>query len=177
MDDETATVILSIQLSDVEEAIQNQKGKGSTPGSVEVALTCYGNELRKAQTFISDRRMALSIGRAVLDDGAQLSLAQAEEQRESHNWNLARQFGAHDASPARFDHLSTVLDMDKDVFAQFGHLSIGNSSAILEIYGGLCGISASERGESSSRIRNTNDNQVKHDYVACFDAKSSIDIV
>jgi hypothetical protein len=48
MDDETATVILSIQLSDVEEAIQNQKGKGVTPGSVEVALTCYGNELRKA---------------------------------------------------------------------------------------------------------------------------------
>jgi hypothetical protein len=31
MDDETATVILSIQLSDVEEAIQNQKGKGVTP--------------------------------------------------------------------------------------------------------------------------------------------------
>jgi hypothetical protein len=177
MDDETVALIISLQLSDIEEEIQNQKGKGTIPSSSELALECYGNELRKAQMILSDRRMALSIGRAVLDDGAQLSLSQAEEQQAIHDRNLARRAEGHDDLPARNDHLSTALDMAKDVFAQFSHLSIGNSSETRDIYGKLVGVSQSEHDGSSSRTRSVNNTHVQHDCAACLETKSSIDTV
>ena len=70
MDEEAADLALQLQLEDVEELAEKQKGKQieGTQNDAEDALAVYKQELQQNQTLLSDRRIARSIGRAVVSD-------------------------------------------------------------------------------------------------------------
>src|SRR5437667_10371187 len=95
MDNETANVILDLQLQDVEDLFNARKGKNkeSEPSDADVALTIYSEELRMIKAILSDRRMACSISEAVQTDGPILTVARAEEVQSSEDRHMACQLG------------------------------------------------------------------------------------
>ncbi|KAL8665720.1 MAG: hypothetical protein Q9202_002030 [Teloschistes flavicans] len=92
MDQETANLILALQRHDLEQVKMTSKGKGRETdlfSDADLAIQLQQQEFEQAGHQIADRRMAESIHRAVLDDGASVLILASEENQAMNDHNLA----------------------------------------------------------------------------------------
>ena len=98
MDDETAGAILSAQIADLAELMDKSKGKVKEGGPVkdeELAVNLQLEEMIIQQMFLSDSRMATSMGNAVINDGPAMVLLAAEELRATADREVACAMAGH----------------------------------------------------------------------------------
>ena len=91
MDEETAALIVQLQLNDIETLHQSSKGKGQegTHSDAEASLAAYKEDLLKTHFLLHDRLLAISITKAVATDAALLQQLKGEEQAVSRDRDLA----------------------------------------------------------------------------------------
>ncbi|KAL8693233.1 MAG: hypothetical protein Q9218_001906 [Villophora microphyllina] len=92
MDSETANLILALQWYDLEQLKVMSKGKGresDTLSDSDLAMQLQQQEYEQAANQMADRRMAESINRAVLDDGASVLILASEENQAANDHTLA----------------------------------------------------------------------------------------
>lgn len=92
MDDETAELILTTQLQDLEDVRSKSAGKGREGDPLSdsyLALQLQREELEQAAGVVTDRRMAQSIHRAVQDDGASIVILASEENQAAADRSMA----------------------------------------------------------------------------------------
>lgn len=81
MDDATAETVLSLQLEDLDGILAGEEATEEI-GEVtdqRLAVTLYRDQLRERVSSLADRRMSLSIGSAVWQDGVLLTTSRAHE--------------------------------------------------------------------------------------------------
>lgn len=95
MDDESAQVVLSLQLEDLNRllgtSVQVEDSVNKFDG--RIALISYRDEIAARLDFLQDRRMGRSIARAVLDDGSTLRQVRSQENDAIRDRNVACQMG------------------------------------------------------------------------------------
>ncbi|KAL9581762.1 MAG: hypothetical protein Q9212_003700 [Teloschistes hypoglaucus] len=94
MDPKTANLILTLQWQDLEQAKTTSKGKRRDTDELsdaDLAIQLQQQEFQQAGYQISDRRMAGSIHRAVLDDRASVVILASEKNQAANDHNLAYQ--------------------------------------------------------------------------------------
>jgi hypothetical protein len=93
IDEETAAVIIQIQLDDSNDLYNKLEGKGkSRQGTLmdsQVALQLYRGDLERTASIISDRKMTKSIARACQIDGQALSVSMSQEQIAASDREMA----------------------------------------------------------------------------------------
>lgn len=95
MDDLSVSLILSLQLEDVDTLLRGSKGKNpeGRPSDAEIALVAYREELQKNEIIFTDRRMAESISEAVQRDGPIIATTRLEEHNAIRDRELACHLG------------------------------------------------------------------------------------
>ena len=75
MDDETAAIVLQLQLEEINDLLRDSSLEGERPitTNARTALELYQNDLRDRANLFNDRRMARSIGRAVQTDRSMIA--------------------------------------------------------------------------------------------------------
>jgi len=128
MDDETAEVILTIQLQDLEEVMSKSKGKGrenDVLSDMDLALQLQREELEQAAGLVNDRRMAQSIHRAVQDDGASIVILASEENTAAADRDMAcRLDGQTPQAALRLHNISA----DDETLSKFSAYNVDNGS-------------------------------------------------
>lgn len=92
MDDASARLILAVQWQDLEQAKMTTKENGADSETLtdeELALQLQQQEYEQAAFRMSDHRIARSIHRAVIDDGANVVILAGEENQASIDHDLA----------------------------------------------------------------------------------------
>ena len=128
MDDETAELILALQLQDLEDVKLKGKGKGredSDQSDADLAIQLQKEECQQASTHIADRRMARSIHRAVQDDGATVVVLASEENRAAADRDMACRLGGQTAQTT-FRFPDPVPD--DDTLSRFSTFNIEDDS-------------------------------------------------
>ncbi len=170
MDELSISLIISIQLDEIDAAVQRSKGKNpeGKPADADIALATYREELLKNQVIIDDRRMGRSINEAVLTDGNIITTVELQEQGAIRDRELACRVGGIEApnltgsSALNNEEVSHGLNLD---------LTTENSS-VAGSYDDL----ESTDGGSSSKIFTTAQKQqeTKVQCVACQEYKPKI---
>ncbi|KAL8772200.1 MAG: hypothetical protein Q9203_004754 [Teloschistes exilis] len=114
MDPETAKLILTLQWQDLEQVKMTSKGKGRETDvllDANLAIQLQQQELERAGYQIADRRMAESIHRAVLDDGASVVILASEENQAANDHSLAYQLATPTERAACDRHLAVQLNL------------------------------------------------------------------
>lgn len=121
MTDEDTEVILQLLQNDVEEILQNQKGKQKEGEETETDanLKTVISELQAQIMLLTDRRLAQSITNAVCDDGAVLTLAMQEEARATDDRRLALRLAGHNEEPPQNNE-----QLENEAFEQLKRLAI-----------------------------------------------------
>ncbi|ROV93696.1 hypothetical protein VPNG_08837 [Cytospora leucostoma] len=91
MDDETARLVLQLQLEELQEATSKLKGKqpAGEVNDFEVSLKCYKDNLDESMTLVSDRILCKSIASAVQTDGEVIREVKVQEQQATADRALA----------------------------------------------------------------------------------------
>ncbi|KAL8930949.1 MAG: hypothetical protein Q9208_000050 [Pyrenodesmia sp. 3 TL-2023] len=134
-------------MADIEEARQKSKGKGRESESVpdaELAFQLQQEELEREAIERADQRMAASIGRAVQDDGANITIMAGEESRAAADRQMACRLGGQIAQP---HPQMRVLDVDDDILSKLDAFSIDDTG---DYNSSAPSPSGSEAGESSA---------------------------
>lgn len=114
MDDESAQVVLSLQLHDLNRllgtSVQAEDGINEFDG--RVALIAYRDEIVARLGFLQDRRMGRSIARAVSEDESALRQVQSQENDAIRDRNVACEIGGlrNEPRPAQLDDLISAID-------------------------------------------------------------------
>ncbi|KAI4202300.1 MAG: hypothetical protein LQ350_002684 [Teloschistes chrysophthalmus] len=114
MDPETADLILALQWQDLEHVKMTSKGKGRETdvlSDADVAIQLQQQEFEQAGYQIADRRMAESIHRAVLDDGASVVILASKENQAADDHSLAYQLASPTEKAACDRHLAVQLNL------------------------------------------------------------------
>lgn len=100
VDHATATLILQLQISDIEELQQSSKGKSRDDerSDADLAIATYQNELQKMNTIQADRSMARSLMQAILSDATLLNESVADENTATGDRALACRLAGIEAS-------------------------------------------------------------------------------
>lgn len=97
LDEETAALIIQLQLEDSQALAEQHGGKGKAPeGSItdsQVAFRLYAKDLERSAFLTADRQMAKSIVRACQADADALETALAQEQAEAFDRRAACRLG------------------------------------------------------------------------------------
>jgi hypothetical protein len=95
MDDLSASLVLSLQIEDVDVLLQGCKGKSpeGRRSDADIALSAYRDELLNSKMRIDDRRMGRSIADAVRTDGTMIATARVEEQNTTRDHEVACRLG------------------------------------------------------------------------------------
>lgn len=91
LDDASASLIIQLQIQDLEDLANSSKGKhrkGEQPDS-DLALDTYKSELKSFESFISDRRMCKSVAKAVIADGRLVYRQQQAEDQATRDRKFA----------------------------------------------------------------------------------------
>lgn len=114
MDDETAELIIALQLQDVEDVKSKSKGKGREGeklSDAELAIQFQRDEYEQAKASLCDRRIANSIHKAVLDDGAKIVVLASEENNATEDRELAQRLsGQNPQTSPELNDLTTDAD-------------------------------------------------------------------
>ncbi|KAL9127128.1 MAG: hypothetical protein Q9217_003936 [Psora testacea] len=91
VDDATASLILQLQNSDIEELLSASKGKSREGefSDADLAVAIYQKELQERNAILADRCMSRSVAQAVITDAALLSQSLAEERTAAGDRVLA----------------------------------------------------------------------------------------
>lgn len=128
MDDETAEVIFTIQLQDLEEVMSKSKGKGrenDVLSDMDLALQLQQEELEQAAGLLNDRRMAQSIHRAVQDDGASIVILASEENTAAADRDIACRLGGQIPQTAPQRH---NISADDETLSRFSAYNVNDGS-------------------------------------------------
>ncbi|KAL5339366.1 hypothetical protein BJX70DRAFT_408084 [Aspergillus crustosus] len=90
IDQKTADLIIQLQLEDAGIYLDCSKGKSRDPTNEKVAFQLQTEELENASEFLADKRMAISMAKAVLADGQILDDNKAHEEAAVSDRQLAR---------------------------------------------------------------------------------------
>lgn len=92
MDDATMQLMISLQLQDIEDALQARKGKerAGDVSSDQVALESYREHLQATSTYLSDLAFARSLDRATREDEAQIRTFVQQEITAHRDHQVAR---------------------------------------------------------------------------------------
>ena len=95
MDEETAALIVQLQLDDIEVLRESSKGKEpeATQSDADISLAAYKEDLLKTHLSLQDRILALSIGGAAAIDADLLQQIMPEEETASRDRALALSLG------------------------------------------------------------------------------------
>ena len=113
MDDESAAVVLSLQLEDMnrllDSSVHIKEHVNISDG--HIALVSYRDELAARLRFLQDRRMGRSMARAVLQDERTLRQVRSQENRAIEDRNLACRLGG--ANPGTGP--TPIIDLTDDI--------------------------------------------------------------
>ena len=176
MDDLTATLIIQLQLDDINDLRQRSKGK-NLEGSImdsQVAQCEYQKELERFQTIIHDRRMGHSISQAVESDAEIITRASIEEDNAARDHQLACVLGGinHPAKPARTDF--AIIDVADDLVQRLSLLNVTKRKVDFSSKSGT----SPESSTSSKSQRGVNGGAIERlQCISCQEEKHTFDIV
>ena len=128
MDDDTAELVLALQLQDLEDVKLKGKGKrreDSGLSDADLAIQLQEEEFQQASTHITDRRMARSVHRAVQDDGATVVILASEENHAVADREMAYRLGGRTAQ--KTIRLPDLVP-DDDTISRFSTFNIEDDS-------------------------------------------------
>lgn len=162
MDEETAELILNLQIEDAHNYRSSQKGKqkeGET-SDLDLAVQSQEAEFEQAASLLSDRRMCRSMNRAIQDDGAVLSMARAEECLARRDHDLACSL-AGDSAPTSAAEASTMkIPLTETLLSRFSCMNISPQD---DDVSSLVTYSEHDPGEGPSKANHFN----AHESVEC----------
>ncbi|THV52664.1 hypothetical protein BGAL_0073g00150 [Botrytis galanthina] len=100
IDDETAKMIIQLQLDDIEYSSSKGKGRADSVSDISIAFEMQKEELKNIALFLSDQRMARSIALAVQTDGAVLTEAASRDDALVRDHSMALQLYRGTSTPA-----------------------------------------------------------------------------
>ncbi|KAM0170241.1 hypothetical protein ACHAPF_009224 [Botrytis cinerea] len=100
IDDETAKLIIQLQLDDIDYSSSKGKGRTDNVSDISVAFRIQKEELENIALFLSDKRMTRSIALAVQTDGAVLTEAVSRDDVLVRDHSMALQLYRGPAAPA-----------------------------------------------------------------------------
>lgn len=181
VDEESATLIIQLQLEDVDYIFSNAKGK-SPEGSLSdtnLALRLYKQDLETGASVISDRRMTQSIARAVQTDGSVLRESLAEEGCAAKDREMAQRLdNGSDVSSVTSTDNQLEETMDDEFIAKLQALYVSKIESGQQL---SCDSLASGNvsvAESSSwaERRSANQQPIDRRCVACGEDKKFFDV-
>ena len=112
MDEETADIVLSLQIEDMNRLLEplTETQKITTTSDGHLALIDYRSELEVRLRSIRDRRMGRSIARAVHDDGPAVQEARLQENTAMRDRDVACRIGGAIHHP----HINPVIDLTEN---------------------------------------------------------------
>jgi hypothetical protein len=131
MDEQSAALIIQLQLEDIENLFSTFKGKHreDEPSDAELALRQYKQELDVNASIISDRRMTQSIARAVQSDGIIMTESLYQEKVAARDREMARQLtGGSDLPTLMFSDDTTEDGIDDELLAKLQALYVSDVS-------------------------------------------------
>ena len=175
MDDITASLILELQLEDVDELIDSDKGKQAEGSLADAdhALGVYKEELQRLETILSDRRMGRSISEAVERDAEHIRTARVEEQNAIRDRRLACSFWGVGDTHKLIGDPDAYVDVDDQLVQQLSFLNISREFSDLFGDGNLTG-----KGSSSRIMGHGAPVEIQHRLcVACQETKHTFDVL
>ncbi|TGO61907.1 hypothetical protein BOTNAR_0122g00050 [Botryotinia narcissicola] len=106
IDDETAKLIIQLQLDDIEYSSSKGKGRADDVSDISIAFKMQKEELENIALFLSDQRMTRSIASAVQTDWAVLTEAASRDDALVRDLSMALQLyrGIVTSTPATTPH-------------------------------------------------------------------------
>ncbi|TAQ85458.1 hypothetical protein B7494_g6206 [Chlorociboria aeruginascens] len=138
LDEETAALIIQLQIEDADSYSSNSKGKGREGDVLDEALAfnLQKEELKKIYSFLSDKRMTQSIASAVQNDGPILSDVLLREDMVASDRLMARRLveGVESSNTefAEVDPEANILDDELLDKLQFLYVSRAGESLLQE---------------------------------------------
>ena len=130
MDEETAALIIQLQIEDSQElaAISEGKGKGREGHltDTQFALELYKEELQRNACIFNDRKMTKSIAQACKADGRIVTLARSEEQVAASDRDIVFRLAGRTANTASPAGSSTPEHMDDELLAKLSALYVSD---------------------------------------------------
>ncbi|MCJ1473756.1 hypothetical protein MMC13_002407 [Lambiella insularis] len=179
MDEETASAILAFQLEDLESIVANRKGKAredDPPTDDELAINLQIDELRRQQANLADARMARSIGSAVQNDEAAITILDSQERRSAQDHLIACQLSGQ-LAPVMPD--TSHSQADENALSSLGLLNIFHAQDDGSIHSEpVTSFGGPETGESSAwaASRKNPEKEIQHECVACAETRVTIEV-
>lgn len=130
MDDDTAALILQLQLEDSQELFTTCEGKGKgREGDIsdtQLALNLYREDLERNVSIINDRKMTRSLARACQTDGNALAASLCEEQTAASDFAEACRLGSIAAPRPLGSSTSKAEDIDDEFLTKLSSLYMGD---------------------------------------------------
>jgi hypothetical protein len=188
IDDLTATLLIQLQLEDIEQILSCSKGKNRQGEltDTELALHLYKQDLECGASILSDRRMTKSIGRAVKTDADALAESSSQEQCAARDRNMACELSGTQTPSDVKPCTVTTDEMNDEHLARLEALwvspaeenenikdSLSNYVSVEEVNEGI------NSGESSlwAGARKGSKSSEKHLCTACQDDKKYWEVV
>ncbi|KAF7924926.1 uncharacterized protein EAE98_007014 [Botrytis deweyae] len=99
IDDETAKLIIQLQLDDIEYSSSKGKGRADNVSDISIALKMQKEELEHVALFLSDQRMTRSIALAVQTDGVVLTEVVSRDDVSARDHSMALQLYRGPSTP------------------------------------------------------------------------------
>ena len=177
MDEETIDLILNLQMEDLQSLASKRKGKakeGSRATDEELAVNLQANEVQRHRTALADLRMARSIGRAVQDDGAAVTILVAEERRSTYDHEMACRLSG---GPAQVGSKLPDNQVDNDFLSKFSSFNVSRAPDTDSCYSeSVISFNDTDVAESSSWAagRKTTQSKARHECVACAEIRDTV---
>ena len=178
LDDETAALIVELQIADVDDLWSFGKGKSSSdvPTDAEIAILLQKQDFLDALLFVSDRRMTRSIASAVHTDGDIVTEAATAEEGAARDRDLAH--GLNGSSPETIPVAGQFQNMGNAILAKLAGMYVSDT-----IGQGLLAprdeidVSGSSALASSSRAQGAQRRATHLRCEACQDDKPYFDVI
>ncbi|POR37265.1 Uncharacterized protein TPAR_02531 [Tolypocladium paradoxum] len=144
IDDASLRLMLQLHLEDLEDLERNKKGKQpeGEMSDFDLAMNMYKDSLETFATQHHDRRMCISIARAVVSDAPVIQACSNEEERATQDRAMAMSFNHNSgtASNRLFPNAGTANrdqsgSLNEELFRKLGNLNLFSDGAEVDTYG------------------------------------------
>ena len=180
VDDTTATLVLKLHISDIEELSSTSKGKGREGeiSDADLALLTYQIELREKDRILADRRMARSLSQAVLSDAATVTEVLREEDLLAKDRAMAHGMAGTSINFADAEQIATDCGLDDSLLARLATLYVSGGKENCDPLEATIQSSEPSAGESSAwaSSRRVSSITPRHRCIACNSERLYFDI-